>query len=834
MNLTKTNYITCWVYFLVCFGINAQKKTPLKDILNQITTQHNIQFNYNSNLIDSIRVFAISNEIDLVEKFTKIESQTSLLFTKIDTNHYSISKVTFLCGYVKSYAQKSALEKATITSNFSNTISNEQGYFELKIRFPSEKITVRFLGYETLELSLNSFKKEECTTFYLQEKQEVITPVSLTAYLVKGIDKITNGAIAINFSDFTLLPGLIETDVLHSVQALPGIQSADETVSNITIRGGSHDQNLILWDDVKMYQSGHFFGLISSFNPQITQKALVITNGTDASYSNGVSGTIHMKTNDKLQTNFKGNVSLNFINVNAFLDLPLGKKSSLQIAARKSIDEWIRTPTYEQYFERVTQNTEVQNNIVNVENSNQEFSFYDTSLRWLYKPTKKDKIRLNFITINNNLTFDETAIRNTFLETKESSLSQNTIAGGVSYERNWNSHFSTYLNLYETDYFLQAINANIINNQRFLQENVVSETGAKLVGKYNVNRWTYNIGYNFTESKITNLNDVDNPRFLRLRSDVIREHAIFGQTEFQSFNNSFVVKSGIRFNYIEKFKKFIAEPRIIIYKKVTPNISTELLGEFKHQNVSQIINFQNDFLGIEKRRWQLSDNDSIPILTSKQLSLGISYKNKSLLVDTKGYLKKVTGITTQSQSFTTKYEFTKATGNYTVWGAEFLARKKFNHLNTWVSYSFLKNTYSFDKLEEQSFPSNFDFTHSITLGNTFTYNSFKFSAGINYQTGKPTSIPITGNEIINTNINFGNANNIRLTNYFRMDASATYQLKISRSIDTDFGIAIWNISGNKNAINNYYRINENTNEVDKFTRLSLGTTTNFLIRFNFY
>ncbi len=833
MNQTKRNYFTFCIYFLGCFTMIAQSKLPLKNILKEITTQHNIQFNYNSNFIDNISVYALSKELPLAQKFKTIESQTSLIFTKIDNNHYSISKVYKVCGYVKSFDNQSALEGASILTNFKNVVSNEQGYFETLVRFSSEKITIRFLGHQPLTLTLQSFLKNDCKTIYLKEKQEEITQVSLTGYLIKGIDKNIDGSIAIDFSEFSLLPGLIEADVLHSIQALPGIQSADETVSNINIRGGSHDQNLILWDDIKMYQSGHFFGLISSFNPQITQKAIVTTNGSDASLSNGVSGTIHMKSDDKIQRELKGSFSLNFINANAFLDLPLGKKSSIQIAARRSIDEWLRTPTYEEYFERVTQNTEVANNVVNVTNSNQSFKFYDTSLRWLYKPTPNDEIRVNFITINNDLTFDETATVNASIESKESSLSQNTIAGGISYKRNWSDDFSTQLNIYETDYNLQAINVNIFDDQRFLQENTVSETGTKLEANYHKYNWKYTLGYNFTESQVTNLNDVDNPRFLRLRSDVIREHALYAQTQFQSLNNDFIIKPGIRVNYIEKFKMTIIEPRISIHKKISSKITSEILGEFKHQNVSQIINFQNDFLGIEKRRWQLSDDNEIPVITSKQLSFGINYINNSLLLDIKGYYKSIDGITTQSQSFTTKYEFVKEQGSYNVWGVEFLARKKLKNLNTWLSYSFLRNKYTFENLEEKSFPSNFDFTHSITLGNTYTYKTFKFSAGINYQTGKPTSFPLENQEIINNNVNFGKANSGRLSNYFRMDASATYQYKISENVGADFGFAIWNVTGSENAINNYYRINQNTNEVDKFTRLSLGLTTNILVRFNF-
>lgn len=63
-----------------------------------------------------------------------------------------------------------------------------------------------------------------------------------------------------NTAEFGILPGLIEPDILQTVQALPGIKSIDETVSDINVRGGTNDQNLILWNGIKMYQSGHFLG----------------------------------------------------------------------------------------------------------------------------------------------------------------------------------------------------------------------------------------------------------------------------------------------------------------------------------------------------------------------------------------------------------------------------------------------------------------------------------------------------------------------------------------------------------------------------------------------
>ncbi|WGH74901.1 TonB-dependent receptor plug domain-containing protein [Tenacibaculum tangerinum] len=812
----------------------AQKeadKKPLVILLNQIASEHGVQFNYNSDLVKEFFVDPIPTELSLEDKLKKLAAQTNLTFTRLDAQIIGISAPILVCGYLKDVTNNTPLIGATIQATTNYTITNNEGFFELKVGHISEKIHIRFIGYQTIDKLASDFASEKCTTVYLNEHHEFISNITINGYLIKGIDKTSNGYTTIDFSKFTLLPGLIETDVLQTVQALPGIQSVDETVSNITIRGGSNDQNLVLWDDIKMYQTGHFFGLISSFNPKITQTAQVINNGTDASYSNGVSGTISMKTNDKLQEIFNGSLSLNFINANFFADVPLGKKSSLQLAARRSIDDWIKTPTYHNYFKRVTQSTEIENNDKNVANSNQEFNFYDTSLRWLFMPTDKDIIRLNFILIDNSLTFDETAIFNSTTETKQSSLSQQSIAGGIHYHRKWNSKFSTTLHIYETDYTLKAVNANILDAQRFLQENIVSETGVKLQANYLKNKWKFNGGYDFVETQITNLNDVDNPRFVRLYANVIREHAVFGQTQYQNSNNNIILKPGIRINYIEKFNTFLIEPRLSIHKKLSNTFSLEVLGELKHQNVSQIINFQNDFLGIEKRRWQLSDNDSIPIIKSKQASLGVTYKKKQWLLDATAYYKNVEGITTQSQSFTTKYEFHKNKGSYDAFGVDFLVRKNFKRLNTWLSYSFIENTYSFDDLVEKQFPSNFDTTHSITLGSTYTTRLLNFSLGLNYTSGKPTSQPIVGNEIVDNEINFGDANSNRLSSYLRADASAMYKKEITESTSVDIGVSVWNLFDKKNTINNYYK--EENNTAQKYARYSLGITPNFLLQLNF-
>lgn len=830
-----------WFYiiFLVCCfwsiktqGQTSQEKIPIKEVLDSLSKQHKVQFNYKSDLIGGITVFPLSQKRTLIEHIKRLEGETSLLFTKIGTSIFTITKVFEICGYLQDVRSLKALEGATVRGTTDGKISDKEGFFKIKVVSLDEDVEIRFIGFRTIKRKARFFSTAQCSTIKMYEEEQQIAAVVVEGYLVRGIDKKSDGTTAINFSKFTALPGLIETDVLQTVQALPGITSIDETVSNINIRGGSHDQNLILWDDIKMYQSGHFFGLISSFNPQITNTATVITNGTDAAFTDGVSGSIQMNTDNQIQKDFKGSLGINFISADIFADIPFGEKSSLQLAARRSVNELFNTPTYDVYFDRVTQHTEIEDNVESVVNSNQDFSFYDTSIRWLYSPSEKDRIRLNFILIDNNLTFDESSETIEVLETRESHLSQNSIAAGLSYEREWSDRFSTQLNLYNTDYKLQAINVNVLEQQRFLQENTVSETGIKSKGIYKWDNLLLEAGYQFVESEVVNTNDIDVPRFLRRDSEVLREHAFFVQSNYQNRNGDFSVRPGIRLNYINEFDKFLIEPRLSIRKKLGQDFQLEALGELKHQNTSQIVNFQNDFLGVEKRRWQLADNDSIPILKSKQASLGIQYSSKGWLLDATGYYKEIDGITSQSQSFTTKYEFTRTRGSYNVVGVDFLVRKQVKNVSSWLSYSYMANEYAFNNLTEIQFPSNFDITHSLTLGTTYSNSNLNISAGFNYRTGKPTSVPLQGNEIVDEEVNFDIANNTRVEEYFRVDASAVYKLKISEGLRSEIGASVWNAFNTKNTINNYYRIGLD-NTPNKFSRLALGLTTNFMFRLYF-
>jgi hypothetical protein len=664
---------------------------------------------------------------------------------------------------------------------------------------------------------------------------EVLDEIVITNYLTTGISKSKSADITIKPEEFGILPGLTEPDVLQTILALPGVFSADESISNINIRGGTHDQNLMLWDGIKMYQSGHFFGLISAINPYLTKEVIVSKNGTSTKYGDGISGVIDMKQSNTIDNKSKYGVGFNLINGDGFAKIPLSHQTELQISARRSLTDVLITPTYDQYFKRVFQNTDLINNQNNTSiTKNEHFYFYDVAVKFLYDISKTDKIRINFLNIYNNLNYDEQSTVNSVNEDFQSHLTQQNLATGLDYIKDWNSQFSTTAKVYLSKYNLNATNYDVTNNQRLIQENEVYDAGLKLNGAYQTDaNLTLNFGYQFNEVGIGNLEDVNNPSFRSYVKEILRTHAIYGEAQFTSSDKNTFARVGLRTNYLEKFSEVYTEPRLAISHKFSNNFRLEVLAEFKSQTTSQIIDLQNDFLGVEKRRWILANNETVPVIESKQVSVGVHYNKNKLLVSLEAYIKDVNGITARSQGFQNQFQFVNDIGKYQVKGIDFLINKQFSVISTWLSYSFSKNDYTFENLNSgYAFPNNVDTRHALTFAGTYQLNNIKLALGLNWHSGKPTTSHSLNQNTENNSIEFTSPNSSNFNDYLRTDFSATYRFKMGTSTHAIIGASIWNVTNKKNTINTYYSIDDD-DTINTVKNQSLGITPNVSFRVNF-
>ncbi|MCH9659432.1 MAG: TonB-dependent receptor, partial [Bacteroidetes bacterium] len=406
------------------------------------------------------------------------------------------------------------------------------------------------------------------------------------------------------------------------------------------------------------------------------------------------------------------------------------------------------------------------------------------------------------------------------------------VSGGFNYQRAWSDDFTSDFQFYGTAYELQAVNQDVVNNQQLFQENDVLESGAKIQGTY---RFTEKIkgtlGYQFNETGITNFEQINNPFFERSDKQVLRTNSVYTQLDYQPSNNT-VLHTGFRVNHINKFNETTFEPRLSASHRFLENFTIEVLGELKSQTTSQIVDFQNDFLGIENRRWVLSRPDEIPIIKSKQLSAGLSFSKKGWLVSAEPYIKEVEGITSQSQGFQNQFTSERTHGSYTAKGIDFLLNKRFTTINTWLSYSYAKNDYTFENFSPQKFPNNIDIRHTLTYGINYSLKNFNISGGFNWHTGKPTTLLVSGNEIIDNELNFGPPNTATIKDYLRVDISGTYNFSIGKTAKGFIGVSIWNLLDNDNVVNHFFRISD-SNEIEEIDEFALRFTPNFSLRVRF-
>lgn len=669
--------------------------------------------------------------------------------------------------------------------------------------------------------------------FIVQKLEEIV----IKNYLTKGISKTNNDAIKASTKAFNILPGLIEPDVLQIIQKLPGIISVDERISNINIRGGTNDQNLILYEGIRMYQSGHFFGLISAFNPYLTEFVNISKNGTSARFGNGVSSIIEINNSDNINTNFEGGIGANLLSVDGFAKIPISDKMALQVSARRSFTDLFASLTYDAYFDRIFRDSELNtSNNTNTQLAlDERFVFNDFNLKYLYDLDNNSKLRVNFFNIYNGLDYNQvfTTTQNNIQES-ESDLYQNSFGASVRYSKLWNPGFETTIEAYYSNYDLEASNNDITNNQTLTQENKVEDSGFRIDLTKSVNEnLIINSGYQFIETGVTNFEDVTNPNFTSLIKEVVRSHSLFGEVEWNSLSKNSAVRFGARMSYFDKFSEVVMEPRITFNQKFYDHFRLEILAELKSQAITQIIDLQQDFFGIEKRRWQLTNGEDVPLIKSQQISAGLSYDKNDLLISAELYYKFVDNITARSQGFQNQFQFINDLGSYTVRGIDLLINKRFDDFSTWLSYSYSKNDYRFNVLNNGNpFPNTLDLTHVANASFTYNVERLKIGLGINWHSGRPYTAPTANQDNTNATIEFDAPNGERITSYFRTDISAIYDFNLGTNLKAEIGASIWNIFNQTNIINRFYTL-DSDNTIIRVDNRSLKFTPNLSFRVKF-
>lgn len=814
--------------------VNSQNNFSFLEELKLVEIKFDVKFSYvisnieNIQLQEKISVLSNINEI-----IAYINSKTFLIATKIDERFISIApkqENIEICGTIVN-KNNIPISNASITVSRKSygLTSDENGVFSLKNLKISDNLEFKYLGNKSIVKNVNELisPNSKCIKLIMVEEEIELVEVFIKNYITNSLAKLKDGTVQLNTKNFNILSGQVEPDLLQTSQILPGVESPNESISNINVRNGVSDQNVIFWDNIKMYNPTHFFGLISAVNPYLTKNISIIKNGTSAKYNDGVSSTILLETDNALTRKFSGGFGTNFISYDGFIKVPVNDKLELKTSFRNSNNNWFYTPTYKAYFNKTFQNSPISTNT-----SNSDFSFYDVNVSLLYNLNSSNQLKINYIKISNNLNYFESQESNLADEIK-----QNSDAIGLTYNSKINSKLTAKISGYHTKYSLLSNNYQNNQQQLVIQENEVLENSIKATLNYTFNDYlSLEGGYQLNETGVLSRTNVNNPLYNRVQRSIMLNHSAFVESNYR--DDLWFVRTGVRFNYFDKINQTTIEPRININYSFNKNLSINAQFEAKSQYTSQVIDYLDDFLGVETRRWVMAD-ENIPLIKSEQFSVGGTFKKNKLLIDLSFFYKNIKGILISGQGFQNQIQNKRLDGEQKSTGIEVLLNQRSNKADFWLSYTLSNSDLLFKQLNENYFPSNNDIRHSSTIGFNFHFNKHLNTSisGI-LKSNKPFTAINTEQETIKdgnfTVVNYASLNKERLRAYSRVDFSINYLFPKIHNIQSTVKFGILNVLNSKQILDTYYIVDKNDNsKATKINIKSLEFTPNLSLRFAF-
>jgi hypothetical protein len=867
--LKKIVFSCCFILFTGgIFAQNQQEKKALKTVLTEIEKEHNVKFSYNSSLIKNKGCFPFKTGISLKEKLLNLGKQTFLNFKQIDARYIVVTEKEITNNHLisgvlinRKNKEIASFSSVIIKGTTRGTTADENGKFSLKNVSSNQEIEIQSIGFVGVIIPAYRFLNKSSLIIELDEENIELDEVLISDYITQGISKKQNGAIEVSPKKLGILPGLIEPDVLLSLQLLPGIQSSSETASGLQIRGSSPDHNLVLFDGIKMFQSGHFFGLISSFNPYVTKKISLFRNGTSSRYGDRIGGVLDISSGDDVPV-FEAGLGMNLTHADAFIKTPLfNNKAGLVFSVRRSITDWVKTITYKNFSESVFQNTRILDEALNdpnrLSNVNNDFYFKDYNLKFVADISKKSKLSISNLYNKNQLNFSSENQR--FREKIEDNITYQNKGTRIHWNHKTTSKLSQNIDFhtseYEFDYYgkreTTRNNANDNSNREFAIINHVNDSGINYDFAYHLNdNFQFSGGYQFSKTKIlytynTNFTTPDN-QFLNVENSSNTTHALFSELKYSNTNSFFSL--GIRANNFSSTKEWFFEPRLFASTKISDSFTLKVSGEIKNQAVSQIIEYRNNGIGLENNIWAVA-NKEIPILNSKQLAVGFLYQKNGWNLDVDFYKKKVIGITLMTDDIANSTQASRIpfyiSGEGNITGIDLLVKKRFGNYRSWISYSYADTKQQFKELNNgNKFNGINGIPHSLTWSHTYKLNRLEFSLGWKIRSGISFT-EANGTHIDNNNnlrINYEVVNEKRLPNYQKVDFSSTYKFHFSKSekVEGKFGVSLLNVLNNKNILDRTYQLkfvnspgNVEEQKLVKTDRLSLGFTPNVVFRLTF-
>lgn len=253
---------------------------------------------------------------------------------------------TIIHGIVSEKTSGEYLVSASIYDTLSGTgtVSNEFGFYSLRLANPDAVLCYSFVGYDPVYIRPGD--RDTVINVGLSPNNTLDEVIVVARDQRDELSSSTMSSHDISRMQMSKIPILLgETDMVKALQYLPGVSSGTEGTSGIYVRGGGVDQNLILLDGVPVYNVNHLFGFFSVFNGEAVNSATMYKGGFPARYSGRLSSVIDVGLKEGNMQEFHGSASVGLISSSLMLEGPIIKdKTSFMISGRRTYADLVSYP----------------------------------------------------------------------------------------------------------------------------------------------------------------------------------------------------------------------------------------------------------------------------------------------------------------------------------------------------------------------------------------------------------------------------------------------------------------------------------------------------------
>lgn len=570
------------------------------------------------------------------------------------------------------------LANAIILPDSILAISDINGVFSANVTKGLKTIMISYTGFETLTVTQ---KTDRDTTFNfvmiprVAQLQEVLIEENRLSN-DRAFESALSGIQTLSKNDLLRLPSFMgEADLLRAVRLLPGATPGMEGSSDLFVRGGSADQNLVLLDGAPIYNPGHLLGFLSVFNPDILDQADIIHGGFPAEFGGRLSSVLDIRTISRLAEKTSVSLDLGLIGSRIALEQPIAKdKASFWIAARRS------------YVDKLVQK---------MSGKEIPYSFHDINGKLILHPSKTHQIEMGHYSGGDNLDImrDNDGDGRGMHTTHDTDNSSQTFKWSHATPGQWKNNLSMFhtvfgyntRNAYKEDYQVSA-NSHI------------EDFGAKLsIEKDSLwSNATFSAGFEWIRHEISPkvLNSLGSiTDFVENGSSggkIVQEYAGYLQQEWSPLSR-LSVHAGIRASMaVTHSKKYLnPEPRVSVRYSFSDDWALKLSYSRMVQYLHRI---SNSAVSTPIDVW-FPVTDSIRPQRSHQFAAALqrSVPSKGIFFSLEGYYKSMEDLISYEEGtnllFKSDFESRLIQGTGKAYGSEFLARKETGRLTGWVSYS---------------------------------------------------------------------------------------------------------------------------------------------------